>query len=35
MSGMFVYISVSLFEPRHEEIGFLYMQKQRHRSASR
>ena len=22
MSGMFVYISVSLFEPRHEETGF-------------
>ena len=30
MSGMFVYISVSLFEPRHEETGFLYMRKQRH-----
>ena len=35
MSGMFVYISVSLFEPRHEETGFLYRRKQRHRSASR
>ena len=25
MPGMFVYISVSLFDPRHEETGFLYM----------
>ena len=31
----FLQFTIKLFEPRREKTGFLHMQKQRHRSASR